>query len=128
MAKKVLIAEDQPDSRQLLEDLMFRFHPYGVRVFTARDGIEAFEIAAREMPDLILLDILMPGMSGYEICREVRANPETAHAYVMMVTALTNTEDRREALRAGADDFVSKPFDIGDMLRRIAAALGVSAE
>jgi len=125
MSKKVLIAEDQPDSRQLLESILVHFHPYGVRVFTARDGLEAYDIAMREAPDLILLDIIMPGMSGYEICAKVKSNPETAHAYVIIVSARTQEEDMQRAQLAGADEYVTKPFDVHDMLQRVGAVLGV---
>ena len=125
MGKSVLIAEDQPDSRQLMEHILMRFHPYGVRIFSARDGIEAHEIAEREAPDLILLDIMMPGMNGYEICRKVKANPETAHAHIIMVSARTQPEDRRQAALAGADEFVTKPFDTDHILERVGAALNV---
>jgi two-component system cell cycle response regulator len=125
MGKLVLIAEDQPDSRQLMEDIMTTFQPYGVRVFSAQDGIEAYEIALREVPDLILLDIMMPGMDGYQICEKVKANPETAHTYIIMVSAKTQAEDRRRAAQAGADEYVTKPFDIVHVLDRVGAALNV---
>ncbi len=125
MGKKVLIAEDQPDSRQLLEDILEKFHPYGVRVFTAQDGAEAYEIALRELPDLILLDIMMPGMTGYEICEKVKANPETANTYIIMVSAKTQQEDRKQAAQVGADEYVTKPFDIHFVLERVGAALDV---
>jgi len=125
MGKTVLIAEDQPDSRQLMEDILTSFHPYGVRVFSAQDGIEAYEIALREVPDLILLDIMMPGMDGYQICQQVKANPETAHTYVIMVSAKTQAEDRRQAALVGADEYVTKPFDVAHVLDRVGAALDV---
>ena len=127
MGKIVLIAEDQPDSRQLMEDIMMTFHPYGVRVFSAQDGLEAYDIALREVPDLILLDIMMPGMDGYEICEQVKANPETAHTYIIMVSAKTQVEDRRRAALAGADEYVTKPFDIAHVMDRVGAALNVKA-
>jgi len=123
--KKVLIAEDQPDSRQLLEDMLTRFHPYGVRVFTARDGTEAFEIATREQVDLILLDITMPGMNGYEICEKVKANPDTINTYIIMVSARSAQDDRRKAAEVGADEYVTKPFDVGYILERVGMALNV---
>ena len=125
MGKKVLIAEDQGDSRQLLEDILQRFQPYSVRVFTAQDGVEAYEIAAREMPDLILLDVMMPGMTGYEICQKVKNDPETAHSYVIMVSAKTQPEDRMQAALAGADEYVTKPFDVHHIVERVGVALNV---
>jgi two-component system cell cycle response regulator len=124
--KKILIAEDQPDSRQLLEDILERFHPYGVMVLTARDGIEAFEIAQSAKPDLILLDIMMPGMSGYEVCEKLKANPDTEHTYIIMVSAKTQPEDRKQAAMVGADEYVTKPFDMGLIIERVQSVLGVN--
>ena len=125
MSKSVLIAEDQPDSRQLLEDILESFHPYGVRVFTARDGNEAYEIAVREIPDVVLLDIMMPGMDGYEICSKLKSDPETESVYVIMVSAKVQPEDRRRAAVAGADEYVTKPFDVSHILERVGTALHV---
>ncbi len=125
MGKQVLIAEDQPDSLQLLEDLLEAFHPYGVRVFTARDGKEALEIATREQVDLVLLDIMMPGLSGFDICEAIKADPEMADCYVIMVSAKTEQEDRRRAALVGADEYVTKPFDILHVLERVGSALNV---
>jgi CheY-like chemotaxis protein len=125
MGKKVLIAEDQPDSLQLLEDLLEAFHPYGVRVFTARDGKEALEIATREQVDLVLLDIMMPGLSGIDICKAIKDDPEMADCYVIMVSAKTEQEDRRQAALAGADEYVTKPFDVLHVLERVGLALDV---
>jgi two-component system cell cycle response regulator len=125
MGKKVLIAEDQPDSLQLLEDILEAFHPYGVRVFMARDGKEALEIATREEVDLALLDIMMPEMSGIDICRTIKSDPEMAHCYVIMVSAKVGKEDRRQAALAGADEYLTKPFDILHVLERVGSALNV---
>jgi DNA-binding response OmpR family regulator len=125
MGKKVLIAEDQPDSLQLLEDLLEAFHPYGVRVFTARDGKEALDIAVREQVDLVLLDIMMPGMSGFDICKAIKADPEMAGCYVIMVSVDAEHEDRRQAAEIVADEYLTKPFDILHVLERVGSALNV---
>ena len=125
--KKILIAEDQPDSRQLLEDILERFHAYGVMVLTARDGIEAYEIAQQAKPSLILLDIMMPGMSGYEVCEKLKTDPETENTYIIMVSARTQPEDRRQAAQAGADEYVTKPFDLALIIERVQSVLGISA-
>jgi DNA-binding response OmpR family regulator len=125
MGKKVLIAEDQPDSLHLLEDLLEAFHPYGVRVFTARDGKEALEIALREEVDLVLLDIIMPGMSGFDICKAIKTDPEMAGCYVIMVSSKTEHEDRRRAAVMGADEYLTKPFDVLHVLERVGLALNV---
>ncbi|MBN1121257.1 MAG: response regulator [Anaerolineae bacterium] len=125
MGKKVLIVEDQPESLQLLEDLLEAFHPYGVRVFTARDGKEALEIATREQVDLVLLDIVMPGMTGFDICKGIKADPEMADCYVIMVSSKTEQADRRQAALMGADEYLTKPFDIMHVLERVGLALNI---
>lgn len=125
MSKKILIAEDQPDSRQLLEDILERFQSSGVMILTARDGIEAYEIAQSAQPDLILLDIMMPGMSGYEVCQKVKGDPDLSHAYIIMVSAKTQASDRKQAALAGADEYVTKPFDMRLIIERVQAVLDV---
>lgn len=126
MIKKVLIAEDQPDSRRLLADILERFHPFGVETVIAHNGTEALEMAQKEQPDLILLDIMMPGMNGFEVCRHVKADPELAKAYIIMVSAKIQTEDRKEAALAGADEYLTKPYDVNAVIERVQAALGVT--
>lgn len=126
MIKKVLIAEDQPDSRRLLADIMARFHPFGVETVLAHNGTEALAMAQKEQPDLILLDIMMPGMNGFEVCRHVKSDPELAKAYIIMVSAKIQTEDRKEAALAGADEYLTKPYDVNAVIERVSAALGVT--
>ncbi len=126
MIKKVLIAEDQPDSRKLLADILGRFHPFGVETFTAHNGTEALALAQKEQPDLILLDIMMPGMDGFEVCRQVKGDPALAKAYIIMVSAKIQVEDRKEAARAGADEYLTKPYDVNAVIERVQAALGVT--
>jgi len=126
MPKKVLIAEDQPDSRRLLADILTRFHPFGVETIVAHNGTEALEMARKERPDLILLDIMMPGMNGFEVCRSVKSDPELASAYIIMVSAKIQPEDRKEAAMAGADEYLTKPYDVNAVIERVQAALGVT--
>ena len=125
MGKNVLIAEDQPDSLQLMEDILEAFHPYGVRVFSARDGKEALEIALRERVDLVLLDIMMPEISGFDICKAIKDDPEMADCYVIMVSAKAEGQDRRLAAEVGADEYLTKPFDVLHVLERVGSALKV---
>lgn len=126
MIKKVLIAEDQPDSRRLLADILERFHPFGVETVVAHNGTEALAKAQAEQPDLILLDIMMPGMNGFEVCRAVKADPQLAKAYIIMVSAKIQTEDRKEAALAGADEYLTKPYDVNAVIERVQSALGVT--
>ena len=125
MTKKVLIAEDQPDSRQLLADIMEHFQPYGVSVFVARDGTEAYDIALKERPNLILLDIMMPGMSGYDICKRIKEDPEMSDTYIIVISARFQPEDRTQAALAGADEYVTKPYDVSLIMERVQSVLDI---
>jgi DNA-binding response OmpR family regulator len=95
----------------------------GYRVIGAYSGPEALEILHREKPDAMLLDVRMPGMSGYEVCRQVRDDPEFADLPVIMVTALSMAEQRIAGIEAGATDFISKPFNKKELLARVRASL-----
>src|SRR5262245_37897563 len=103
--RRILVVDDDPRNVKLLVDLLTA---EGYDVISAASGEEAL---ARERPDLMLLDVVMPGMSGYEVCRVVRADPRTAILPVVMVTAVDPAEERLRGLEAGADDFLSKPVD-----------------
>ena len=122
MAEKILIVDDDLDTLRLVGLMLQR---QGYQIVAASSGKQGLEKAFSEKPDLILLDIMMPGLNGYEICRKVKANPETAHTYIIMVSARTQPEDRRQAALAGADEFVTKPFDTDHILERVGAALNV---
>ncbi|MGF1504401.1 MAG: response regulator transcription factor [Anaerolineae bacterium] len=124
--KTILIAEDQPDSRQLLEDILERFQPYGVSIHSAADGKEALNKARQVHPDLILLDVMMPGMSGYEVCEQAREDPDLKDTYIIMVSAKIQPEDRRQAAMVGADEYVTKPYDMALIIERVQAVLGVN--
>ncbi len=125
MAKKVLIVDDNAANRDLLVDVLERFRPYGVEILSADNGSQALEIIEREAPDLVLLDIMMPQMSGYEVCQRIKANPALAGVYIIMVSAKTQQEDRRQAVQVGANEYVTKPFDIGLIRERVQAILDV---
>jgi adenylate cyclase len=112
----ILIVDDQPQNLRLLDAVL---QPRGYRTLSAESGEEALELLLREQPpDLVLLDILMPGMDGYEVCRRIRERPETAFLPVVMITA-SDTAQKVRATEAGADDFVTKPFDQGELLARV---------
>jgi len=126
MLKKILVADDQPDGRRLLQDILARFNAYGVETLIARDGAEAVAITEKEKPDLILLDIMMPGLNGFEVCRKVKGNPELANTYIIIVSAKIQQEDRKEAALAGADEYLTKPYDVNAIIERAQKVLGVS--
>lgn len=116
MSARVLVVDDILPNVKLLEaKLSSEYYD----VITASNGKEALEKAAKESPDLILLDVMMPEMDGFEVCRRVKADPVTAHIPVVMVTALTDTEDKVRGLEAGADDFLSKPINDTALLARV---------
>jgi adenylate cyclase len=113
----VLAVDDQPPNLRLLEAVL---SPRGYKVIMASSGEEALELLPSSGADLVLLDIVMPGIDGYEVCRRIRRAPETAFLPVVMITASGNQEKAR-AIEAGADDFVSKPFDQSELLARVAS-------
>jgi adenylate cyclase len=112
---RILVVDDVPQNVRLLEAVLTA---HGYSVTSASSGPEALEKVSAELPDLLLLDIQMPEMDGYEVCRRLRANPATEFLPVVMITS-SDTEVRVNALEAGADDFVTKPFDQQELLIRV---------
>ena len=120
---KILIAEDDPVSRCFLEVTLVK---WGYDVITTRDGTEAWEILQGEAPAIAILDWMMPGMDGAQVCRRVRAIDTTTPTYIIMLTAKSEKEDVVEGLAAGADDYVTKPFDRRELHGRIKVGLRVA--
>jgi len=119
---RILVVDDTPANVKLLEDLL-GFHGYEVEAATS--GEEALEAIRERLPDLMLLDVLMPGLSGYDVCRAVRADPALAMLPVVLVTALEDREERVKGLDAGADDFLSKPVNPPELLARVRSLLRI---
>jgi len=120
MTASVLVVDDIEANRRLLQaKLEAKYYT----VFMAADGAHAIESAQRHQPDVILLDVMMPGMDGYEVCRRLKANLATRHIPVVMLTALTDRDDRLRGLEAGADDFLSKPVDDFGLFARLEALM-----
>ena len=119
---KILVVDDTPRNVKLLADLLV---VKGYGVITADSGREALIKLDAEQPDLVLLDVVMPEMSGYEVCRKIRENPATAMIPVVMVTALDPAEERVKGIDAGADDFLTKPINQPEMLARVKSLLRI---
>jgi two-component system cell cycle response regulator len=122
MTARILIVDDLLPNVKLLEAKLSREY---YEVLTAMSGKEALEIAARDDPDLVLLDVMMPEMDGFEVCRRLKADELTAHIPVVMVTALSDTTDRVQGLEAGADDFLTKPINDVSLLTRVSSLLRI---
>jgi adenylate cyclase len=120
----VLVVDDQAPNRKLLADLLST-QGYGIE--TAESGEQALAKVAAAAPDLVLLDIVMPGLNGYEVCRRLRSDPATSVLPVVMVTALDPTEERIKGLQAGADDFLTKPINRPELLARVKSLLRIKA-
>lgn len=119
-APKLLLVEDDLALAELLE---YRFESEGYDVRVTADGEEAMMLAAEEPPDLVILDWMIEGISGIEVCRRLRREKETAHVPIIMLTAREAEDDRVRGLETGADDYVTKPFSPRELLARVAAVL-----
>lgn len=117
---RILIVEDERDISDLIS---FNLQRAGYETVRAYNGIEATEMAMRERPDLILLDLMLPGRDGYSVFRELRRDTRTANTPVIMLTAKAQTEDRIQGLEAGADDYLTKPFSPKELILRVQAVL-----
>jgi DNA-binding response OmpR family regulator len=119
MAAILVIDDDEIVARSV--ELSLRHD--GFQVSVAHSGVEGLKLARRESPDLIILDILMPGMDGYQVCRELRQDPMLGDVPVLLLTAKGKDEDKIEGFRAGADDYLTKPFNIDELILRVKAIL-----
>lgn len=118
--QKILIVEDEQDIADLIG---FNLQRAGYEVVKAYNGIDAVEFALKERPDLIVLDLMLPGRDGFSVFRELRRDPRCTNTPVIMLTARAQTEDRIQGLEAGADDYLTKPFSPKELLLRVQAIL-----
>ncbi len=121
--KKILIVDDLPENVFMLQD---RLEHEGYETITAYDGHTGIEKAEGELPDLILLDVMMPGITGIEVCRTLVSNEKTKNIPIILVTAKVGAEDTKEGLEAGAFDYIKKPFNKIELLARVNSALKLS--
>ncbi len=120
MARKILVVDDEA---VLVETIAYNLEQAGYQVITASDGVSALEATHKEAPDLIILDIMLPGMDGLEICRQLRREDDTATIPIIMLTAKGEEIDKVVGLEVGADDYVTKPFGRRELLARVRALL-----
>jgi len=120
-AEKILVVDDSPTELQLMvEPLKDR----GYQVITATNGIDALETAIKEHPRLILLDVLMPGKNGFQVCRQLKTDPATCDIKIIIVSSKCQESDRFWGLRQGADEYLGKPVNDETLLQHISALLG----
>ena len=124
MSATILIADDEPNILLSLEFLMQR---EGYRVLVARDGQQALDTILQQRPDLVLLDVMMPFKSGFDVCQAVREHDELAGIRILMLTAKGRDTDMAKGLALGANDYVTKPFSTRELVDKVRALLGAAA-
>ena len=124
-SKNILVVEDDLDIRELIS---FNLQNEGHQVFEAKDGEAGIDKAREKLPDLILLDLMLPGIQGLDVCRIIKSDQETKETPIIMVTALGQEEDIVKGLETGADDYITKPFSIKVLIARVNAVLKRSIE
>ncbi len=121
--KKVLVCDDEP---HILESVAYVARKEGYSVLTAENGEEAVRVARAERPGLVLLDLNMPVKSGYQVCEEIKGDPELRGTYVILLTAKGQEADRAKGVAAGADEYITKPFSPRKLRQRLAEILGAA--
>ncbi len=116
MAKKILLVDDEPD---IISMLKLRLEASGYDVITAADGNIAYDKAKSELPDLVILDLMLPGMDGYQVCRLLKFNEKYRHIPIIMLTAKSQKDDKDWGQKVGADFYLTKPFDAAELLNKI---------
>lgn len=117
---KILLIEDEEDIAELIK---LQVELAGYRIYIESDGLNGLRAVAREKPDLVILDIMLPGLGGLDVCRKIKSNPETSHIPVIIISAKGEEVDIILGLELGADDYVSKPFSVKVLMSRIRAVL-----
>jgi DNA-binding response OmpR family regulator len=119
-AKKLLVVEDDDNLRRLITQALGKKY----RLFEAADGNQAIEDVKKVHPDLILLDLMLPGKDGIEVCRRIRGHPDTKNIKIIMLTAQKNSLVKSAGLAAGADLFINKPFNMADLAKKVEELIG----
>lgn len=121
--KKILIVDDESHIRMLLEQTLEDLEEDEVQILTASDGLSGFQKIVTEKPDLVFLDVMMPGKSGFEVCQEVKSNQELKDIYIILLTAKGQEADKSRGLEVGANAFETKPFDPDVILEKVKRVL-----
>jgi two-component system alkaline phosphatase synthesis response regulator PhoP len=125
MGKKIVIIDDEPHIRVLLEQTLEDFEDEGVEIFTAKDGQEGLAMIQEEHPDLVFLDVMMPKMNGFDVCNTVKNELQLKDVYVVMLTAKGQEFDKQKGLEVGADTYMTKPFDPDAIIEKAQEILGI---
>ncbi len=120
MDKKILVIEDDPASLRLM---VYTLQHEGYQVITAANGLEGLRKALKEKPDLLILDVMLPGIDGFEVCHRLRAESQTAHLPILMLSGKAQEIDKDTGLKVGADDYVTKPVSPSETASRVRALL-----
>ncbi len=121
--KKVLIVDDE---RDIVETLKFMLEADGINCLTAFDGEEALNIAKKEMPDLVILDVMMPKINGYKVCRLLKFDAKYKDIPIIMITARSQEEDKAIGEETGANEYITKPFEIIEVVEKVKNYLGLN--
>jgi len=121
---KILIVDDDPLIRLLLEEILSDVRIPDIRLFTADNGHTAVEIIRQEEPQIVFLDVMLPGMNGFEVCNMTKNILKMNHIYIIMLTAKGQELDKQKAKDSGADFYITKPFTIQDVIRKVKEVLG----
>jgi len=120
--ESILVVDDAPDNLELLSDML---HARGYAVQAISSGLQALQAAMTEPPDLILLDVMMPGMDGYTVCQRLKANAATRDIPIIFLSALGSTTDKVKAFKVGGVDYITKPFQMPEVLARVRTHLNI---
>ncbi|MDR4496514.1 MAG: response regulator [Candidatus Scalindua sp.] len=125
---KILIVDDEPHMRMLIQESLEEFEERGIVLLTTDNGDEAIASVRKEKPELIILDVMMPGMSGYEICNTVKNELGMKDIFVMMLTAKGQKQDKKQGMDVGADMYITKPFDPNEIVNKVAEILKIDIQ
>jgi len=125
MSKKILIVDDELNMRLLLKETLEEFEDKGVELLVAENGSDAIESIKTEKPELVILDVMMPGMDGFEVCNTIKNELGMKDVYVLMLTADGQELNRQKGKDAGTDDFMTMPFDLDEIVEKAALILKI---